>query len=199
MTQGNYGKLQSTKSLAYLYDGIYMSNTSSNGTGTSGQDQNKPAQNNPMGPILLGLMMVVIGTIISISQFFSVHNDQSLIRNGESVQGTITEIDKRSSGKKLREYVTVEYKASDGTTHSVTESQRVSSIDYKKTDPDMIPTVYYDVDNPDKAVVKGWEMKYVDILVGGLILGFGAILMLVYGIKLKNMPPMPMKGASPQT
>lgn len=149
-----------------------------------------------MGPILLGLMMIIIGVIISISQFFSVHGDQSLIRNGESTQGAITEIDERKSAKKLREYVTVEYKALDGTTHSVTDSKRVNSIGFKNTDPAATPTVYYDADKPENAVIIGWEMKYVDILVGGVFLGFGAILMIVFGIKLKNMPPIPMKDTS---
>lgn len=170
-----------------------MSGTNPTTPNTPEQNADGTIKNNPMGPILLGLMMVVIGVIMSISQFFSVHHDQSLIRNGESTQGIITEIDKHKSGKKLREYVTIEYKAADGTTHSVTESKQVNSIGFKNTDPASTPTVYYDADKPEKAVTLGWELKYVDMLVGGIPLGFGAILMIVFGIKLKNMPPLPIK------
>lgn len=167
-----------------------MSSTNPN---TPEQNADGTNKNNPMGPILLGLMMVVVGTIFSISQFFSVNSDQSLIRNGESAQGVITEIDERKSAKKLREYVTVEYTASDGKTYDVTDSKQVRSLGFKAADPNSTPTVYYDADKPEKSVIIGWEMKYVDILAGGLILGFGAILMIVFGIKLKNMPPLPMK------
>lgn len=159
------------------------------GKHTSTADGGRKRRYNPAGLLVAGFMLVLVGTPMGISMLVDGYADQRVINTGIHAEGTVTEVDRRKSGSKLREYVTVSYKAAGGQELTVTDSERVNTIGFKSTNVDSKQTVYYDPDNPETAVILGWNAKPLDgYLVGGGFVGGGAVMMAVSLWRIKKMP-----------
>ena len=151
-------------------------------------------KNNPVGLILLGLLLLVLGGIIGGDMLVSGYSDQRVIRDGTRTEGTVTDVQERAGSKRRYERVTVTYRAAGGGEFTVTDSKRRRSIGFTPTSVDTRQTVYYRPDDPTDAVILGWDAKLLDgYLVVGTFGGGGALLMAVNIRRLMKMPPLPLK------
>ncbi|MCC3280034.1 DUF3592 domain-containing protein [Arthrobacter sp. zg-Y40] len=154
-------------------------------------DDRRKRQYNPAGLLVGGFLFVLVGTPLGISSLVDGYTDQHLIDTGTKVQGTVTDIRESRSKNGRHEHVTVTYKA-EGGEWTVEGSHWMKTAGFEPTLEDSEQTVYYDPEDPAKAVILGWDTTMLDgSAVAGGIVGAGAIMMGISLWRIKKMPLPP--------
>ncbi|MCC3277365.1 DUF3592 domain-containing protein [Arthrobacter sp. zg-Y20] len=154
-------------------------------------DGRRKRQYNPAGLLVAGFLFVLVGTPLGISSLVDGYTDQHLIDTGTKAQGTVTDIRESRSKNGRHEHVTVTYTAKGGE-WTVEGSHRMKTPGFEPTLEDSKQTVYYDPEDPAKAVILGWDAKMLDgYAVGGGFVGIGAVMMGISLWRIKKMPLPP--------
>lgn len=143
----------------------------------------------PLTTLIIGILIMVIGVVAGVVSFSKGNHDSNIIKNGEQAQGTVIDVKEersrstnsssisRSSSKKTRkEVIIVEYTVPQGSTFEVKETKNLKGKNKERTVLNSKVNVYYDVNEPSKGVVEGWENKSSSGLIfGGFFFLVGAV------------------------
>lgn len=137
----------------------------------------------PRDGMVLGIVVILCGVVFWLSTFAMAQRDHSLIESGVRVQGTVETV-YSVGGKSAKEDVVISYSDVD---HLIRKIRLTSTnqFDFKHPNPRDSVTVYYDKDNPEKAIALGWEKKF-SAGYGGLAIVLGGVGIVLVSGKLKR-------------
>ncbi|MBC9706008.1 MAG: DUF3592 domain-containing protein [Enterococcus sp.] len=154
--------------------------------------------------IIIGSIFTIIGLAFGASLSLHGFHDKGIIKNGVQTQGTVIDVyettsrssssttsrgSHSSSKTRITEYITVTYTVPNKGTYTAKENRRVSYSGSSRTPLNSTVTVFYDADQPNDSVVKGWESKaYSGFLFGGifLIAGGGVVVSSIMSMRKKK-------------
>lgn len=139
------------------------------------------------GAIIAGGFIFLLGLFIALVAFIPSNIDYRLIKHGDTVDGIVTEVRERSPRGKTYEEATISYTV-DGKDYIIKEKQRKAIISgFTPTEKGSTVTVYYNSEDPSKAVAKGWEKNAVfGYIAGGIGCAIGLFVVSSTIIKSKK-------------
>ncbi|MBC9704857.1 MAG: DUF3592 domain-containing protein [Enterococcus sp.] len=135
----------------------------------------KPQVSESAGLTLAGTFILLIAIAVSAIGIIPGLIDAHTIATGATVQGTVVGAKENNNRGRTSEEVQVTYML-DGDTYTVKEIRPINR-GFAPTDIGETVTVYYDVADPERATVKGWEKGLLTgIITGVVFLSLGIIL-----------------------
>lgn len=135
--------------------------------------------------IVAGFFLLMIGLFIALVSFIPSNIDAKLIKNGNTVEGTVINVEEHSSRGANQEVSTIAYTV-DGEEYLLEEKHAISKWNFTPTEADTKVTVHYNADKPKKAVAKGWEKSGLTGYVAGGAAGVFAVFIVVATIISPN-------------
>lgn len=156
---------------------------------TPGPEETPQSQLDPKaGGLVAGGFLVLLGAFIALVSFIPSNIDSSLVKNGDTVDGIVINIDEESGGRGAsHEVSTISYTVDDKD-YTLEEKQAMGKLNgFVPTEKGEKVTVYYNPDNPGKAVAEGWEKSgTVGYVAGGIGGALGFFVMVSTNLKSRK-------------